>query len=248
MDGLIALCDKTNNDIRSSLNTLQFLSNKKQRITSKMINQLTIGQKDHEKSLFTVLGEVFSMGGSNVKKFLNVNTKLKDLDDETILAATNHFNSILHSCQNVDLDKLTQGIYENYLTMRFRDSNFESVMQANEWFMFADKLNSQYREHQDYVLYNYQKYLPIFFHILFANGSSQAQNKRFKYPTVFGENYIKLKKNTGVLTHMLDEMTPSVRLMYNSVNFVALDLLPFLSEILHPNLRPVPIYTCIILK
>jgi chromosome transmission fidelity protein 18 len=59
MEGLIALCDKTSNDIRSCLNTLQFLSKREDKITSKMINELSIGQKDHEKGLFTIMNEIF---------------------------------------------------------------------------------------------------------------------------------------------------------------------------------------------
>ena len=59
MDSLVALCDKTGNDIRSSMNTLQFLSKRGSKITAKMISQLNIGQKDQEKSLFTIMNEIF---------------------------------------------------------------------------------------------------------------------------------------------------------------------------------------------
>ncbi len=59
MDGMIALCDKTQNDIRSSLNTLQFLSKRTSRITAKIIKELNIGQKDMEKSIFTIMNEIF---------------------------------------------------------------------------------------------------------------------------------------------------------------------------------------------
>lgn len=66
MDGLIALCDKTRNDIRSCLNTLQFLSKRTDRITAKMVGELTIGHKDYEKSIFDVMNEIFFVTG--VKK------------------------------------------------------------------------------------------------------------------------------------------------------------------------------------
>lgn len=56
---MIALCDKTNNDIRSSLNTLQFLSKRTNRVTAKVINELNIGQKDMEKGIFTIMNEIF---------------------------------------------------------------------------------------------------------------------------------------------------------------------------------------------
>lgn len=59
VDAMIALCDKTNNDIRSSMNTLQFLSKRTNRITAKIINELNIGQKDVEKGIFTIMSEIF---------------------------------------------------------------------------------------------------------------------------------------------------------------------------------------------
>lgn len=59
MDGLIALCNKTTNDIRSCLNTLQFLSKRTERITAKVINQLNVGQKDQEKGIFSIMNEIF---------------------------------------------------------------------------------------------------------------------------------------------------------------------------------------------
>jgi chromosome transmission fidelity protein 18 len=58
-DGLIALCDKTSNDIRSCLNTLQFLSKRTKKITSKLVNELNIGQKDIEKNIFSIMSEIF---------------------------------------------------------------------------------------------------------------------------------------------------------------------------------------------
>lgn len=59
MDAMVALCDKTSNDIRSALNTLQFLSKRTNRITSKIVKELNIGQKDMEKSVFTIMNEIF---------------------------------------------------------------------------------------------------------------------------------------------------------------------------------------------
>ena len=53
------------------------------------------------------------------------------------------------------------------------------------------------------------------------------------------KTYVKKKKNTTILTHLLDDMTPTLRVMYNSTNFITLDLLPFLTDILQPSLRAV---------
>lgn len=189
MDGLIALCDKTNNDIRSCLNTLQFLSKQNQRLTAKMVNQLNVGQKDYEKNLFSVMNDIFFMDSSVKKLVGQASAPASKFKDTTALGneelAGNRFSHILQASQNVDLDKLSEALYENYLTLKFRDSNFETVMKANDWYMFSDKLQKQVKENQDYTLYGYQRYLPIFFHLSLSNSSTQT--KRFKYPTMFSE-------------------------------------------------------------
>ncbi len=66
LEALVALSDKSSQDIRSCLNTLQFLSKTTTRINAQMINQLNIGQKDYEKGIFTILGEIFYL--ANYKK------------------------------------------------------------------------------------------------------------------------------------------------------------------------------------
>jgi len=58
-DGLIALCDKTSNDIRSCLNTLQFLSKRTNKVTFELIKELNVGQKDIEKNIFSIMSEIF---------------------------------------------------------------------------------------------------------------------------------------------------------------------------------------------
>lgn len=59
MDALMALCDKSGNDMRLCLNTLQFLSKSKSKLSTQMIGQLNVGQKDQEKGFFNILEELF---------------------------------------------------------------------------------------------------------------------------------------------------------------------------------------------
>lgn len=134
MDGLIALCDKTRNDIRSCLNTLQFLSKRTDRITTKLINELTIGHKDYEKSIFDIMNEIFFTTG--IKKFILLNKFKKYCIIKLIIllrslanteTVVSKFGLITTMCQNCDLDKLLQALHENYLNIKFRDNNFQSV-------------------------------------------------------------------------------------------------------------------------
>ena len=227
--GLVALCEKTRNDIRSSLNTLQFLSSRTERITSKLINELTIGHKDCEKSIYEIMNEIFFTTPNNKKSLVNIENSSK-------------FTLIQNMCQNCDTDKLFQALFENFLNVKFRDNNFQSVAKANEWLMYCDTFNKQVREKQDYFLYRYMMYMPVAFYKLFSTSSAPNPKNRLKYPHVFFENLCKLNKNTEILKHFQADMSPVVRVWYNSVKFNVIDLLPFFNDILQPNLRTVILF------
>ncbi len=229
LDSLIALSDKSSNDIRSCLNTLQFLSKTTNKITSQIINQLNVGQKDYEKGLFVILNEIFYL--SNFKKALNTSKY-----DTSLL---NQFSYIVNLCNNVDTERLVQALHENFLSLRIRDSNFESIQKAYDWFMFCDKLNRQIKEKQDFGLYNYQRYLPVLFNMLFSTTSQQT--KKLQYPHSSYECYTKFTKNNNILGHFLTDTSAIVRTSYSTKAVATLELLPFLTEIIQPTLRAVSI-------
>jgi len=167
--------------------------------------------------------------------FTTVNNK-KSLSS---VEQTSKFTLIYNMCQNCDMDKLFQALYENYLNVKFRDNNFQSVRKSNEWLMYCDTLNKQVRERQDYFLYRYQAYMPALFYKLFSTSSAPNPKSRLKYPHVFFENMVKLNKNAEILRHFQADMSPLVRVWHNSVKYTVVDLLPFLTEILQPSLRSV---------
>lgn len=64
MRALITLCEKADCDVRTCLNTLQFLQRKsdddsKFKITTEEISNTTIGHKDSQKSLFSIWQDIF---------------------------------------------------------------------------------------------------------------------------------------------------------------------------------------------
>lgn len=122
LEALVALSDKSSQDIRSCLNTLQFLSKTTTRINAQMINQLNIGQKDYEKGIFTILGEIFYL--ANYKKNLSKNGAASSL--------LNKSSYMVSLCNNCDIDRLLQALHENYLSIRTRDGNFESIIAATD--------------------------------------------------------------------------------------------------------------------
>ena len=55
----MTLCDKTEQDLRSCLNTLQFLGKRRQAISSADLAGLQCGQKDISKSAFPMWQQLF---------------------------------------------------------------------------------------------------------------------------------------------------------------------------------------------
>lgn len=72
-----------------------------------------------------------------------------------------------------------QGLYENFLNMKLRDSSFGSVCLALEWLCFSDMLSRAVLHRQSFQLMRYLPFLPVAFHLLFAATSIP----RLSYPS-----------------------------------------------------------------
>lgn len=59
---LLALAEKTGNDVRSCLSMLQFFGHQQKPLTLIDVLKSNIGQKDRHKSLFGIWGAIFQVG------------------------------------------------------------------------------------------------------------------------------------------------------------------------------------------
>lgn len=67
-----------------------------------------------------------------------------------------------------DYEKLAQGVFENYVTMKVKDSSLESTCESLEWFCFSDMLNKQIYTLQNYSLMSYLQYAFVMWHFAFG--------------------------------------------------------------------------------
>lgn len=72
-----------------------------------------------------------------------------------------------------------QGLYDNFLNMKLRDSSLSSVCLALEWLGFSDMLGRAVLHGQSFQLMRYLPFLPVAFHLLFAATSIP----RLAYPS-----------------------------------------------------------------
>lgn len=245
---LMSLCDKAENDIRSCVNTLQFLHGRgTKELSMKMIRTTTIGLKDQNKSLFSVWQEIFQLpklqrarisqeGSSQSEMWTDGDQDpLNTAARIPISATAQRFNHILHlSISTGEHEKITRGLYDNFLSMRFKDPSFSGVCLALEWLEFTDILNEKVMSVQNFQLMRYLPFLPVAFHMLFA-----ATNvARISYPNSHYEAQAKQGQMQNLLMSMVGEISPAIRSRLTLKALVS-EILCLMLDILSPKLRPV---------
>nr|XP_047916907.1 chromosome transmission fidelity protein 18 homolog [Anser cygnoides] len=244
---LLALCEKTENDIRSCINTLQFLHGRGQKeLNVQMVQTMKIGLKDQNKGLFSIWQEIFQLPRVQRHRIgmdpTLPNQLLADEDDLSHLgakaglnASSHRFHRVLHlASSSGEQEKLAQGLYDNFLNMKLRDSSFSSVCLALEWLGFSDMLSRAVLHGQSFQLMRYLPFLPVAFHLLFAATSIP----RLAYPSSQHEALAKQNHMQNLIVSMVSGITPSARSRTGQQSLV-LEVLCLLLDILTPKLRPV---------
>ena len=165
---LLALAEKTNNDIRSCLSVLQFFkSHNKSSITLADVHAANVGQKDMQRSLFATWQEILQL---QKPKRMNEIVQNAQLNGSNMSALSLRMKSVIHAvnCYG-DHDKLMQGVFENYPKMYAKDSSMNSTLMAVEWFCFNDLLNSKIMSIQNYSLSTYLQFGFVMWNYVFAS-------------------------------------------------------------------------------
>ncbi|XP_055771137.1 chromosome transmission fidelity protein 18 homolog isoform X2 [Salvelinus fontinalis] len=228
---LIALCEKTDNDIRSCINTLQFLHGRgKRQLDVQAVQSMRIGQKDQNKGLFNLWQEIFQLPRIKRKR---VGEELEEGLREG--GGAERLQHILHLASSTgEHDKLTQGLYDNFLSMRVKDPSLGGVCQALDWLGFSDGLTQAMLQGQNFSLMRYQPFLPVAFHFLFAH----THVPRINYPHSQYEALTKTSSSRNALAAMLSEVPACIRTRISELS-LSLDILSLLLDIICPKLRPV---------
>ncbi|CAL4150868.1 unnamed protein product [Meganyctiphanes norvegica] len=246
---LMALCDKTENDIRSCLSALQFIRATKKKVMLDDVESVSVGQKDYQRSLFNVWHDMFSIPRFKKKRRINPhevkhqngvlvampenNEDIDNFERQSTLAS--RFKRILHTTQSCgEYDKLTQGWFENYLTIKFKHAFMEPVSDGLSWAEFTDTINLQILRGQNWNLMAYLPYACVAYHLRFAGNAWP----KISFPKQLSDLSTNRAKSENLMTSMVSEMSPHTR-VFVSVTTLVQDLLPFLLHIIQPNLRPV---------
>ncbi|EDV27858.1 uncharacterized protein TRIADDRAFT_53969 [Trichoplax adhaerens] len=128
---LSALCSKAENDIRSCINTLQFLQRQSNRFSTDMVHTIRIGQKDQKGSLFDLWKNIFRQKKDRSFSAPVFNDQIEKEADHLsyypnhtprMSSTAKRFYNILNLTMKAgEYDKLMQGLFENYLNIKFKD-------------------------------------------------------------------------------------------------------------------------------
>ncbi|CAI9740559.1 transmission fidelity 18 homolog [Octopus vulgaris] len=236
MNALMALCEKTDNDIRSCLNTLQFVQRQKQEFNLRLVNSMHIGQKDVQRSLFSVWYDVFRMPRLKKSKYLTVQdlqTLATNVQPNT--TPTARFQNILQSTFAAgEFDKILHGLFQNYLEVKFKDPKMGGINMALDWLGFVDEINCYIYSNQDYTMMQYRPYLCVVFHFMFASNT----HPKILYPHQNTEMLFKKTRTENLISSLLSDVHPSVR-KYLHFSSIIQEVIQPLMSILQPALRPV---------
>ncbi|XP_063473037.1 chromosome transmission fidelity protein 18 homolog isoform X1 [Symphalangus syndactylus] len=239
---LAALCEKTNNDIRACLNTLQFLYSRGQRELSVGDVQATrVGLKDQRRGLFSVWQEVFQLPRAQRRRVGQDPAPpadtllLGDGDVGSLTSASQRFYRVLHATASAgEHEKVVQGLFDNFLRLRLRDSSLGAVCAALDWLAFDDLLAGAAHHSQSFQLLRYPPFLPVAFHVLFAS----SHTPRITFPSSQQEAQNRMSQMRNLIQTLVSGITPATR-SRATPQALLLDALCLLLDILAPKLRPV---------
>lgn len=249
------LYEMTEGDMRSCLNTLQFIKNKSRAsarlaatqtlshrtgadggggLTVEALTKSTIGRKDQHKSLFSVWEEIFQ--ATYARKTRSALKVMEEGREGLVKDDTNTYVSRMVSIiqTNGDYDKLMQGCFENYPTMIFHDVAMNKVVENTEWLAFYDQLNFKVSANFEYEVGGYMAYALASYHRFFAGSVRQ----KIEYPRKDYESFVAHKANDSILQGMALNLPAKIQRHFRKSNFATELLSPFL-RILSPFLRPV---------
>ncbi|KAM4819966.1 LOW QUALITY PROTEIN: chromosome transmission fidelity protein 18 homolog [Thomomys bottae] len=236
---LAALCEKTDNDIRACINTLQFLYGRGRRELSVRDVQTTrVGLKDQRKGLFSVWQDVFQLPRAQRRQDQSLQAPTHLLSEGNVSSlplASQRFYHILHVVTSAgDHEKVVQGLFDNFLRLRVRDSSLGTVCSALDWLAFDDLVEGAAHHGQNFQLLRYLPFLPAAFHVLFAS----SHVPRIAFPTSQQEAQSRLSHTRNLIQTLVSGITPATRSRATPQALV-LDALCLLLDVLAPKLRPV---------
>ena len=259
---LTALCSATGNDIRSSLNTLQFaslhalkLSNDASGkssssmstlgVASTLTSMISSGLKDENKDIYQIWREVFSSKEiSSVLSQKRSRLLLDDAKDEVSEKSpgTQPSMEVFQSALNFgDMPLVMSGVHENMLKIRYSDPTMVRTFLCSNWLSISDNIDAFAYNWSDG--YQTQVYIPV---SLGAIHMLRATENRIniEWPMKDRNVHYQRQQRLNIMSSLREGRDQGRGIVHSSIlssnKIIALDVVSYLLDIIRPkNIRAV---------
>uniref|UniRef100_A0A453IFM4 AAA+ ATPase domain-containing protein n=1 Tax=Aegilops tauschii subsp. strangulata TaxID=200361 RepID=A0A453IFM4_AEGTS len=222
---LSALADYTECDIRSCLNTLQFLNKKREALNISGFDSQVIGRKDMSKSILDVWKQVLQ------KKKLK-RAEMADCN----MSGDKDIGSLFSLISNRgDYDVTMDGIHENFLKLSYHDPMLHKTVKCLDVLGVSDYLTQYVYRTQHMSLQAYQPPIAITISRIVA----QVEKPNIEWPKALQRCRTMLLVKKDTLKTWQNRMSPLISRHLSVESFVGDIASPFLHILSPLNLRPV---------
>ncbi|TYJ55605.1 hypothetical protein B9479_003755 [Cryptococcus floricola] len=221
---LNSLVDITSGDVRSCLNTLQFIKSRSNAVTEEIVRATSLGLKDTSTTLHSAWSALFIPLPAKKRR-------AQGIDSERYLP---RLIPIIQSCG--EYDKVAQGVFEHYPHLKPLDGTLGNVGSVLDWVAFTDRLQGRIGAEQAWDLMGY---VPWSLGAWFPHMAAQANSaKPAEYPKADYEAYQNRTANELVTSQFTTLLPPVYRTLFSTTT-TSTELIPFLMRIISPPLKPV---------
>ncbi|KAG6731295.1 hypothetical protein I3842_01G122700 [Carya illinoinensis] len=223
---LTALAEYTECDIRSCLNTLQFLNKKNETLSVLEIGSQVVGQKDMSRSAFDIWKEVFQR--RQMKREIKSNNSSS--------RKCNEFD-LLHSLisNRGDYDLIFDGIHENVLHLHYHDPLMQKTVKCLNSLGVSDMMHQHILHTQHMALLVYLPPSVISVHHLVA----QLQKPSIEWPKSYQRYRTMWLEKMETVRSWHYKIPPYISRHMSIKSFVEDLISPLLHILSPPTLRPV---------
>ncbi|PRQ35872.1 putative ATPase, AAA-type, core, P-loop containing nucleoside triphosphate hydrolase [Rosa chinensis] len=217
---LTVLAEHTECDIRSCLNTLQFLNKKKEALNAWDIGSQVVGRKDMSRGVFDVWKEIFQKRKPKRQQRTNNSCGIISSEFDSLHSLISHRG---------DYDLIVDGLHENVLHLPYHDPVMQKTVKCLNSLGVSDLMNKYIMRTQHMSLYAYQPVIAIIVHRLVA----QVQRPNIEWPKSYYRYRTMLMEKVDSLKSWYNTIPPSISRHFSIKSFVE-DSISLLLHILSP--------------
>ncbi|KAJ6624531.1 hypothetical protein B0H10DRAFT_1943134 [Mycena sp. CBHHK59/15] len=228
---LTTLVGVARGDLRGCLNTLQFIKSKNQEVTEAVIRGATVGMKEAETSLVSVLNSLFTpLTRKRVKELA-----LTEAEEARYVG---RLSREVDGCGRES--SIAVGCFAHYATLHQHDANFSRYEKANEWLVTFDLLSAAMYSDGDFALSQYLPYTLVPFYPLFKErGGQRVERSQEDWEAIRTRANDEIYKSFSRCLQAASTRNGGDYRHLVSTPVLQLEFAPYINRIISPPLRPV---------